>query len=73
MDPITDADGHLRPDLDFRDVPAGLMAKYLGVTVSTVWRRTLEGFYPPAGIRRMGTTTYYRPRIICGCTAQGAA
>ncbi len=65
MAPITDKDGHLRPDMDFRDVPVGVMALYLGIDPSTVWKRRMAGHFPKSGIRIMGKVTYYRPRVIC--------
>ncbi len=63
MQPI-EKDGVLRPDLDFRDVPAGVMALYLGIERSTLYRRTLRGFYR-RGVRRAGAAHLYQPRIVC--------
>lgn len=69
MQVIRDENGHLRPDMDYRDVPLSVMAAYLAVNKATVWRRLLAGHYPEAGIRRMGSITYYRPRVICGAAS----
>jgi hypothetical protein len=64
MSPVV-VDGVLRPDLDFRDVPPAVMAKYLGIAVCTLYRRTISGFYVK-GIRRVGSIHYYQPRALVG-------
>lgn len=70
MQPI-EKDGMLRPDLDFRDVPAGVMAAYLGISVSALWNRTRQGVYA-GGTRKIGRMTYYRPRVIVASPAVGS-
>lgn len=63
MKPITDSDGKLRPDLDFRYVPVALMALYLGVSKQTLWRHTANGLYV-RGVKRIGRIHYYQPRVM---------
>ena len=58
-------DGVMRPDLDRRHVPAATMAAYLGLSRTTLWRRTLDGFYE-AGVKTVGTRHYYQPRAVVG-------
>jgi hypothetical protein len=41
------------------------MAKYLGIAVCTLYRRTISGFYVK-GIRRVGSIHYYQPRALVG-------
>lgn len=62
---VIEKDGVMRPDLDFREVPLAVMAQYLGVNKSTLWRRTLSGFYAK-GVRRVGSVHYYQPRLLVG-------
>lgn len=64
MQPI-EKDGLLRPDLDFRDVPLAVMARYLGIDPSTLARRTISGFYAK-GVRKVGSVHYYQPRALVG-------
>ncbi len=63
MKPITDESGALRPDLDFRFVPRQLMALYLGMHPTTLYRHTINGLYE-RGTKKIGSITYYQPRVI---------
>lgn len=65
MQPIRDADGHLRPDLDHRWVPASVLALYEEVTRQCVYKRTCQGAYQGC-IKRHGNVAYYLPRKIVG-------
>jgi hypothetical protein len=62
--PIRDAQGMLRPDLDFRDVPLSTMAQYLGCSPDTLYRRVLKGVYSKGIIKIPGGRFLYRPRVL---------
>lgn len=64
--PITDAAGNPRGDLDYREVPISIMCIYLGIGRTAFWNRWLAGHYPREGGRLIGTRTVFRPRIIMG-------
>ncbi len=63
MSPIRDEQGNLRPDLDFREVTRAVMAEYLSVDPSTLWRRVINGDYTGC-YRRHGTVAYFFPRKV---------
>ncbi len=58
---------------DYREVPASVMAEYLGVSTSTFHARWVAGWYPRAGARMQGRYTYFRPRVIMGIEAPTSA
>ena len=63
-----DANGRPAPELDWRDVPLSVMAEYLGIERSTLWRRTKAGM---PGTRKIGDRTYYKPAVFCGAAEFG--
>ena len=72
MEPSRDANGLLRPDMDFRHVPAHVMAVYLGINPKTLWKRRVKhpGLYPKKAIVLIGTMTCYIPAVMVGAVKQ---
>jgi len=66
MEAMRDIAGNLRGDLDYRDVPASLMAAYLGIGRSTFYERWTKGVYPREAAKLVGRHTYFKPRVILG-------
>lgn len=66
MSPLTDEHGNKTPERDGRHVPVSVMAQYLDVAPSTVWKRHAAGVYPKTGIKQIGSFTYYIPRVVMG-------
>lgn len=65
LDIIRDETGRPRPDLDYRDVTVSVMAMYLDINPSTLWRRVISGYYQ-RGIKQNGRYTMYQPRQVVG-------
>lgn len=65
MKPYVDENGNPVPEKDFRDVPASVMAAYLGIHPATLWRRVQDGMYD-TGIIRRGRVRYFKPRKVLG-------
>lgn len=72
MDVYRDANGNPCPERDFRDVPLAVMAIYLGIDKTTLWRRTVAGQYAQ-GIRKIGQFRYYKPAIVMDAVRQAVA
>lgn len=49
------------PTQDLRWVPVSLMATYVGVSPTVLWRRLVAGEIPPNCTRKFGRTTRWLP------------